>query len=63
MKKYLVINIIAMAAMFVGLINAVAFKEVWVLLGATMFLVILTVYTIKEKRKLKQNQSQNQGSG
>jgi hypothetical protein len=55
MKKFLIINIIAMAAMFVGIINAITFKEVWVLLAAAIFLVILTVYALKEKRKLKQN--------
>ena len=27
MKKFLIINIIAIAAMFVGFINAIAFKE------------------------------------
>lgn len=62
MKKFLIINIIAMAAMFVGLINAITFKEIWVLLAATIFLVILTVYALKEKRKLKQNQPENHRS-
>jgi uncharacterized membrane protein YfcA len=62
MKKFLIINIIAMAAVFVGLINAITFKEVWVLLAATVFLVILAIYALKEKRKLRQNQPQNHGS-
>jgi O-antigen/teichoic acid export membrane protein len=62
MKKFLIINIIAMAAMFVGLINAITFKELWVLLAASIFLVVLTIYALKEKRKLKQNQPQNHGS-
>lgn len=62
MKKFLIINIIAMAAMFVGLINAITFKELWVLLAASIFLVLLTIYALEEKRKLKQNQPQNHGS-
>jgi membrane protein implicated in regulation of membrane protease activity len=62
MKKFLIINMIAMAAMFVGLINAITFKEIWVLLAATIFLVILTIYALKEKRKLRENQPQNNGS-
>jgi membrane protein implicated in regulation of membrane protease activity len=62
MKKFLIINIIAMAAMFIGLINAIAFKEVWVLLAAVAFLVLLTIYALREKRKLGQNQSQNHES-
>jgi membrane protein implicated in regulation of membrane protease activity len=62
MKKFLIINMIAMAAMFVGLINAITFKEIWVLLAATIFLVILTIYALKEKRKLRENQPQNHGS-
>jgi uncharacterized membrane protein YfcA len=62
MKKFLIINIIALAAMFVGLINAITFKEPWVLLAASIFLVVLTIYALKEKRKLKQNQPQNHGS-
>lgn len=61
-KKFLIINIIAMAAVFVGLINAITFKEVWVLLAATVFLVILAIYALKEKRKLRQNQPPNHGS-
>jgi Flp pilus assembly protein TadB len=62
MKKFLIINIIAMAAMFIGLINAITFKEVWVLLAAIVFLVLLTIYALKEKRKLRQSQPQNRGS-
>jgi Flp pilus assembly protein TadB len=62
MKKFLIINIIAMAAVFIGLINAIAFKEIWVLLAATILLVLLTVYAVKERRKLRQNQPQNHGT-
>jgi Flp pilus assembly protein TadB len=62
MKKFLIINIIAMAALFIGIINSITFKEVWVLLAAVVFLVLLTIYALKEKRKLRQNQPQNHGA-
>lgn len=47
-----------MIVLFVGVINIIAFREVWILVAASSILIILATYTIKEKNKLKQNQKE-----
>ncbi len=54
-----IVNIAALAAMLVGVMNLIVFREVWVLAAAMVFLVALTVYSVREKRKL----SRKAGSG
>jgi hypothetical protein len=47
-----------MIVLFVGVINIIAFREVWILVAASSILIILAIYTIREKNKLKQNQKE-----
>lgn len=46
------VNIVALAAMLVGVVNLIVFREIWILAAAMVFLVALTVYSVNEKRKL-----------
>ena len=54
MRTYLIANVLSMIVLFVGVINIIAFREVWILVAASSILIILAIYTIREK-KLKRN--------
>lgn len=56
MRIYFIANALSMIVLFVGVINIIAFREVWILVAASSILIILAIYTIREKNKLKQNQ-------
>jgi uncharacterized membrane protein YfcA len=58
MRTYLIANVLSMIVLFVGVINIIAFREVWILVAASSILIILAIYTIREKNKLKENQKE-----
>jgi hypothetical protein len=58
MRTYIIANALSMIVLFVGVINIIAFREVWILVAASSILIILAIYTIREKNKLKQNQKE-----
>jgi hypothetical protein len=60
MRAYVIANILSMLAMLIGVINVFTFREIWVLFAAAAILVILAIYTVKEKHKLKQQQSRQE---
>jgi hypothetical protein len=51
MRNYLIANVL-----LIGVINIIAFKDIWILIAAASILTILAIYTIKEKNRLKQKQ-------
>ena len=51
-RSIMIANIAALAAMFVGVINLIIFREIWILGVAMAFLIALTIYSVREKRKL-----------
>jgi hypothetical protein len=55
-RNYLIANILSMIVLLIGVINIIAFKEIWILIAAASILTILAIYTIKEKNRLKQKQ-------
>jgi hypothetical protein len=52
-RTLMIVNIAAMAAMFVAVINLVTLKEVWVLVAAVAVMVSLAVYSVSERRKMR----------
>jgi uncharacterized membrane protein YfcA len=58
MRTYLIANIVSLVALFVGVINMITYREIWILIAAASILIILAIYTIREKNKLKQNQKE-----
>ena len=58
MRTYIIANVLSMIVLIVGVINIIAFREVWILVAASSILIILAIYTIREKNKLKQNQKE-----
>jgi hypothetical protein len=55
MRKYTIINIVAMIVLAIGVVNAITIKEVWILSIAVILLVVLTIYTITAKKKIDKN--------
>jgi|RhiMetdeSRZDD1v2_1073273.scaffolds.fasta_scaffold00052_74 O-antigen/teichoic acid export membrane protein len=52
MKTYLIANIISMIVLFIGIVNMIVFREIWILVVVASILVILAIYAVREKRKL-----------
>ena len=61
-QAYMITNIGALLAMIVVVINMFTLREMWILFTAIAFMIVLAVYAVQEKRKLKQRQVQNHGS-
>jgi FtsH-binding integral membrane protein len=61
-RAYIITNVGALLAMIVVVINMFTFREMWILFTAVAVMIVLAAYTVREKRKLKQKQTQNQGS-
>jgi hypothetical protein len=58
--QVLIAKITLTLAVLVKLVNILTHKEVWILLFAAIsVLIILAVYTIKERSKIKQRQASN----
>jgi predicted membrane channel-forming protein YqfA (hemolysin III family) len=58
--QVLIANITLTLAVLVKLVNIFADKEVWILLFVAMsILIILAMYTIKERAKIRQRQASN----
>jgi membrane protein implicated in regulation of membrane protease activity len=43
----------SLIAVFVGVLNLVAIKEIWITVAAIAILIVLSIYAVKEKRKLQ----------
>lgn len=54
MKTYLIANILSMIVLFIGIVNMIVFREIWILVVVASILVILAIYAVREKRKLNQ---------
>ena len=61
-RAYIITNIGALVAMIVVVINLLTLREIWILFTAIAAMIVLAVYAVQEKRKLKRKQAQNQGS-
>lgn len=58
MRIFTIINIGAMAALFIGVTNLLTFRELWVFIAAVTVLIVLAIYAVKEKRKLQRQRQQ-----
>ena len=60
---FIITNLVALAALFAGVINVITFREMWILIAAVAVMIVITTYTIREKRKLiNERRTQSQGS-
>jgi uncharacterized membrane protein YfcA len=62
MKTYLIVNLLSLIVLFVGVINMITLREIWILIAVASILIILAIYTIREKHKLKQQSYRHNSS-
>jgi membrane protein implicated in regulation of membrane protease activity len=57
-STYTIANIGSLIAVFIGVLNLVTLREVWILVAAMAVLVILSIYAVREKRKIQKQRQQ-----
>lgn len=62
MKTYLIANILSMIVLFIGIVNMIVFREIWILVAVASILVILAIYAVREKRRLNQQSYRHRSS-
>ena len=57
-STYTIANIGSLIAVFIGVLNLVTVREIWILIVAMAILVVLSIYSVKEKRKIQKQRQQ-----
>jgi membrane protein implicated in regulation of membrane protease activity len=57
-STYTIANIGSLIAVFIGVLNLVTLREIWILMVAMAILVVLSIYAVKEKRKIQKQRQQ-----
>ena len=57
-STYTIANIGSLVAVFIGVLNLVTLREVWILVAAMAILIVLSIYAVKEKRRLQKQRQQ-----
>jgi hypothetical protein len=52
-STYTIANIGSLIAVFIGVLNLITVREIWITMAAISLLVVLSIYAIKEKRKVQ----------
>jgi membrane protein implicated in regulation of membrane protease activity len=52
-STYTIANIGSLIAVFIGVLNLITIREIWITMAAIAILVILSIYAVKEKRKIQ----------
>jgi membrane protein implicated in regulation of membrane protease activity len=50
---YTIANIGSLIAVFIGVLNLVTLREVWITVAAIAILIVLSIYAVKERRKIQ----------
>jgi uncharacterized membrane protein YfcA len=58
LSTYTIANIGSLIAVFIGVLNLITIREVWITMAAIALLVILSIYAVKEKRKVQRQRQQ-----
>jgi membrane protein implicated in regulation of membrane protease activity len=48
----------SLVAVFIGVLNLITLREIWITVAAIALLVILSIYAVKEKRKIQRQRQQ-----
>jgi uncharacterized membrane protein YfcA len=52
-STYTIANIGSLIAVFIGVLNLITLREIWITVAAISLLVVLSIYAVKEKRKIQ----------
>ncbi len=57
-STYTIANIGSLIAVFIGVLNLITLREIWITIAAIAILVVLSIYAVKEKRKIQKQRQQ-----
>jgi hypothetical protein len=57
-STYTIANVGSLVAVFIGVLNLITLREIWITVAAIALLVVLSIYAIKEKRKIQRQRQQ-----
>lgn len=57
-STYTIANIGSLVAVFIGVLNLITIREIWITVAAIALLIILSIYAVKEKRKIQRKRQQ-----
>lgn len=57
-STYTIANIGSLIAVFIGVLNLITLREIWITFAAISLLVVLSIYAVKEKRKIQKQRQQ-----
>jgi len=57
-STYTIANIGSLVAVFIGVLNLITIREIWITAAAIALLIILSIYAVKEKRKIQRQRQQ-----
>ena len=57
-STYTIANIGSLVAVFIGVLNLITIREIWITVAAIALLIVLSIYAVKEKRKIQRQRQQ-----
>ena len=58
LSTYTIANIGSLIAVFIGVLNLITIREIWITMAAIALLAILSIYAVKERRKIQRQRQQ-----
>ncbi len=52
-NTFTIANIGSLIAVFIGVLNLITIRETWITVAAIAILIVLSIYAIREKRKIQ----------
>ena len=57
-SSFTIAKIGSLVAVFIGVLNLITLREVWITIAAIALLAVLSIYAVKEKRKIQKQRQQ-----
>jgi len=57
-STYTIANIGSLIAVLIGVLNLITIREIWITVAAIALLIVLSIYAVKEKRKIQKQRQQ-----
>jgi membrane protein implicated in regulation of membrane protease activity len=57
-STYTIANIGSLIAVFIGVLNLVILREIWITVAVIAILIVLSIYAVKERRKIQRQRQQ-----
>ncbi len=57
-NTFTIANIGSLIAVFIGILNLITIRETWITVAAIAILIVLSIYAIRERRKIQKQRQQ-----